>query len=487
MRGSLTLGLLALTVILVFAAGIPTSADSLTDDPDAGQSYEQIQPSPADDAGLADASLQAPPALLFPWDKGVPDGIRYTGGPHGGGSVTPCVPISVTKLSGLDFGLSSQEVLAVAGGAIAGFGDGLSTGRGEGKYVAVTHPDGWQTEYWHLASITPNIKFKGLVIAQGTVLGISGKTTIPDTDPVEYAFHLHLELKRNGQPVGWAGKTINGWVARSTLVQSNRAKGFNYEGTMTQGTKSETAISVCGSTGISMTGSISTATADTTAIGTMLASANARKLQQVGNVTGKVVDASSGRAVAASIVYSGNGINRGVTADSGGMYTLTKVPVGIGSIQAAAAKFVTDTLAVVVPADATARADVVLLPKGSLQLAPPHAGTSAVAPREYFSKTVKFTYTAGPIMLFSKTSGSYGVGWISSDDEARVSVTRPDGSVARYTHYYGYPANCCSVVPTAPQDITNLFQPGVNTVTISLWDNRVGGYGTWGYYIGRQR
>ncbi|MBQ5432404.1 MAG: M23 family metallopeptidase, partial [Treponema sp.] len=59
-----------------------------------------------------------------------------------------------------------------------------------GKYVIVTHADGYQTLYGHMSRITTK---KGQVVDQGSQLGLVGSTGY-STGP-----HLHLSVYKNGK------------------------------------------------------------------------------------------------------------------------------------------------------------------------------------------------------------------------------------------------------------------------------------------------
>lgn len=66
--------------------------------------------------------------------------------------------------------------------------------RGNGKYVKVTHPNGWATMYNHMSRFGRNIR-KGTRIEQGQLIGYVGSTGL-STGP-----HLDFRMYRNGRPV----------------------------------------------------------------------------------------------------------------------------------------------------------------------------------------------------------------------------------------------------------------------------------------------
>ena len=114
---------------------------------------------------------------------------------------------------GTDFALPSLaaqaegvDVLAAAPGTVRGVRDGMPdvlqvsetapdiAGRECGNGVVVSHGDGWETQYCHLAQGSISVR-TGDTVAIGTVLGqvgLSGETQFP---------HLHLSVRQSGQVV----------------------------------------------------------------------------------------------------------------------------------------------------------------------------------------------------------------------------------------------------------------------------------------------
>ena len=114
---------------------------------------------------------------------------------------------------GTDFALpsisaqkSGVNVLAAAPGTVRGVRDGMAdilqngpdapdvSDRECGNGVVVSHGDGWETQYCHLANGSLAVK-NGDTVAIGTVLGqvgLSGQTQFP---------HLHLSVRHNGNVV----------------------------------------------------------------------------------------------------------------------------------------------------------------------------------------------------------------------------------------------------------------------------------------------
>jgi hypothetical protein len=271
----------------------------------------------------ADSPVPDSPAMLFPWDSAL--SIRYTGGPHGDPWII-CSQTAWSGYEGIDFGMVLQEVLAVAGGTI------LSTGSDSihGYYVIVDHGGGWTTHYWHLDSIDGSIS-PGVVVAQGRVLGVSGNTG----SGANGAYHLHLSLRQNGVSYSWNGVDIDGWKVRSDLVSSNTDQGYNYQGTMTQGSESYTTISECGGQALEHHGSTATAYADVSN-GTLLSSSN-HKNYGGGDTTPPTagwISPSDGQVISSGVVHleanasdDSSGVNRvSFTAKwNGNWYGLTVV------------------------------------------------------------------------------------------------------------------------------------------------------------------
>lgn len=124
-----------------------------------------------------------------------------------------CGPLSYDSHSGTDFALPSLaaqvagvNVLAVAAGEVMGIRDAMPdilqgtlgapdvTDRECGNGVVLRHPNGWETQYCHMAlgsiTVTPGDR-----VGQGAILGqvgLSGQTEFP---------HVHLSVRHNGAEV----------------------------------------------------------------------------------------------------------------------------------------------------------------------------------------------------------------------------------------------------------------------------------------------
>jgi hypothetical protein len=74
-------------------------------------------------------------------------------------------------------------------------------------------------------------------------------------------------------------------------------------------------------------------------------------------------------------------------------------------------------------------------------------------------------YTDGNVMLSGDMSSSDPF-WV--DDYLVIEVTRPDGTVARWER--NFTPDCYKDQAATPEDLTELFQPGLNTVRVTIFD-----------------
>lgn len=124
-----------------------------------------------------------------------------------------CGPLSYDGHKGTDFAVPTRAamengvpVVAAAAGTVRATRDGMAdiaanaanapdiTDRDCGNGVVITHGDGWETQYCHLKRGSIAVK-TGQTVNAGAALGqigLSGRTEFP---------HLHLSLRRHGQPV----------------------------------------------------------------------------------------------------------------------------------------------------------------------------------------------------------------------------------------------------------------------------------------------
>lgn len=129
--------------------------------------------------------------------------------PGPGSSDFTCGGLTYDGHKGTDFRLPNLSdlnadvaVLAAADGVVRAIRDGepdlgldhFREGRDCGNAVVITHGDGWETQYCHLANGSVRVKAGDLVQAgeQLGTIGYSGRTEFP---------HLHLSVRQDGVPV----------------------------------------------------------------------------------------------------------------------------------------------------------------------------------------------------------------------------------------------------------------------------------------------
>jgi len=173
--------------------------------------------------------------MKMPWDKNLVNtttGVSiatFNSGPHGANDTTYglCNPYSLSRLSGIDFGMENgTKVLAVQAGTIIS-ATASTYYKSTDEYEVTIDHGGWTTRYWHLRSITEAKSLVGKIIAQGQVIGESGKG------------HLHLELQSDNaggaggsNVLSWHGISIDSYTVYSVLDGADETKGLNYQGTL---------------------------------------------------------------------------------------------------------------------------------------------------------------------------------------------------------------------------------------------------------------
>lgn len=152
----------------------------------------------------------------FPWDHNVTPAL--TGGPHAW---------TGEARSGLDFstGATATAILAMADGSVSFVGNEtckLPNGSGvKCKTVKISHAGGWETWYVHLSDFSPRLREwrQGRVwrVRQGDWIGNEGSDGA-------LSVHLHIELRRDGQPVSWSEVSIEGWTAHTACQGYNQQR-----------------------------------------------------------------------------------------------------------------------------------------------------------------------------------------------------------------------------------------------------------------------
>jgi hypothetical protein len=84
----------------------------------------------------------------------------------------------------------------------------------------------------------------------------------------------------------------------------------------------------------------------------------------------------------------------------------------------------------------------------------------------FFQTTFTLAYVKGKVRLAGTAAGS---GTTLVEDGIIVRVRRPDGTTVLFSH--NYEKNACGVaLASHPMDLTGMFKPGANTVTVQLQD-----------------
>ena len=98
----------------------------------------------------------------------------------------------------------------------------------------------------------------------------------------------------------------------------------------------------------------------------------------------------------------------------------------------------------------------------------------------FFTSQFMVNYQDETIML---SGAADGTGDTSVNDGIEIIVTHPDGSTE--TFFHNYAPGCIPPVQTlSPHDISSLFAPGLNIVSVRLFDICGGGAGTTALYLG---
>lgn len=156
------------------------------------------------------------PVFRFPWNHNVTP--VFTGGPH---------LWTGEARSGLDFstGATATAILAMADGSVSFVGNETCR-HPKGslvkcKTVKISHAGGWETWYVHLSDFSPRLRGwrQGRVwrVRQGDWLGNEGSDGASSV-------HLHIELRRNGQPASWSEVSIEGWTAHTDCQGYNQQR-----------------------------------------------------------------------------------------------------------------------------------------------------------------------------------------------------------------------------------------------------------------------
>lgn len=132
--------------------------------------------------------------------------------------------------TGIDFGTTSQSIVAVSNGIIVGKGWDNYNGTcfSGGNYLLVQQTNGMYTVYFHLKSISKDV---GAKVSQGERLGVSGNTGSWNCQPLNYHLHFETRLNRNQSshvdPVQYIAVDWNKVVTLNTKANPGRLSGDN--------------------------------------------------------------------------------------------------------------------------------------------------------------------------------------------------------------------------------------------------------------------
>lgn len=101
----------------------------------------------------------------------------------------------------------------------------------------------------------------------------------------------------------------------------------------------------------------------------------------------------------------------------------------------------------------------------SAELAPAIGEAVVQQGQTFFTRAIELDYSGGQVFL----SGSPApTGSFSVDDGMVITVTHPDGSASSWTRTFNVGCEQNTALPA--QDVTDLFRPGRNSVSVSLYD-----------------
>jgi hypothetical protein len=83
----------------------------------------------------------------------------------------------------------------------------------------------------------------------------------------------------------------------------------------------------------------------------------------------------------------------------------------------------------------------------------------------FFTRDLELSYAGGSVLLSGQPSPE---GEFFVDDAMAITVVRPDGTSASWSRTFN--ADCLENAPLGPQDVTDLFRPGLNKVSVVLRD-----------------
>jgi len=111
----------------------------------------------------------------------------------------------------------------------------------------------------------------------------------------------------------------------------------------------------------------------------------------------------------------------------------------------------------------------------AIELAPAINEPAEEKGKRFFAQELKFDYRDGRAILSGQPSPS-GEFWV--DDSITITVVRPDGSTSSWSHTFN--VDCYSNSPVPAKDLTDMFAPGRNVITVELFDVCGATFGTSG-------
>lgn len=112
-----------------------------------------------------------------------------------------------------------------------------------------------------------------------------------------------------------------------------------------------------------------------------------------------------------------------------------------------------------------------------LQISIAHPSVNCSTGVFYGISTYTFDYNGGTVTL---ANASDGTGDIYTDDQIDIEVTHPDTTKSTFSQDYG---STGTIVQTTPQNVTNLFITGANTVKIKMTNVRAPQCGSSAYWL----
>jgi hypothetical protein len=193
-------------------------------------------------------------------------------------------------------------------------------------------------------------------------------------------------------------------------------------------------------------------------------------------LSGSVTDAQTGVGLPGATVQAHNlatGSSAVVATAADGRYTFDSLPEGSYSLTFVAPAYIMATTSMLLAAGESGVLDQVLTssaptcaPSSGPRTVAPEIGRRVQEPGElYYTSEFDCFWASGSVTLSADPTGGLP---FAVDDALELEVQRPDGTLASWWFDF---SNACTVVTDAdPQDVSTLFQPGVNHLWLRLYD-----------------